>query len=129
VLQNQEGAEYGHSSGGQFNTILKSGTNTFHGTAYEYLQNRNLNAIDQQVQNQALASGLRPSNPRSDNNRFGGSFGGPIKKDKLFFFGLYDSGGSLGAHRTGFHQFVLHIRPQRDQFGNLQDLCEARGPG
>src|SRR4029077_14811285 len=90
VLQNQAGAQYGHSSGGQFNTILKSGTNVFHGTAYEYLQNRNLNAIDQQVQSQAIASGKRPSNPRSDNNRFGGSFGGPIKKGKLFFFGLYE---------------------------------------
>ena len=77
VLQNQEGAEYGHSSGGQFNTILKSGTNTFHGTAYEYLQNRNLNAIDQIIQNQAIASGVRPSNPRSDNNRFGGSLWRP----------------------------------------------------
>ncbi len=90
VLQNQEGAQYGHSSGGQFNTILKSGTNEFHGTAYEYLQNRNLNAIDQQVQSQAIANGARPVNPRSDNNRFGGSFGGPIKKDKLFFYGLYE---------------------------------------
>jgi hypothetical protein len=99
VLQNQAGAEYGHSSGGQFNTILKSGTNTFHGTAYEYLQNRNLNAIDQQVQNQAIAAGVRPSNPRSDNNRFGGSFGGPIKKDKLFFFGLYEY-NPVGASAT-----------------------------
>jgi hypothetical protein len=99
ILQNQEGAQYGHSSGGQFNTILKSGTNTFHGTAYEYLQNRNLNAIDQIVQNQAIAVGQRPSNPRFDNNRFGGSFGGPIKKDKLFFFGLYDY-NPVGASST-----------------------------
>src|SRR6202008_4852875 len=60
VLQNQESAQYGHSSGGQFNTILKSGTNVFHGSLYDYLQNRNLNAIDQQVQNQAISSGLRP---------------------------------------------------------------------
>jgi outer membrane receptor protein involved in Fe transport len=90
VLQNQESAQYGHSSGGQFNIILKSGTNEFHGSAYEYLQNRNLNAIDQTVQNQAIANGVRPVNPRHDENRFGGSFGGPIKKDKLFFFALYD---------------------------------------
>jgi hypothetical protein len=90
VLQNQQGAQYGHSSGGQFNTILKSGTNAFHGTLYEYLQNRNLNAIDQQVQSQAIANGDRPNNPRSDNNRFGASFGGPIKKNKLFFFADYE---------------------------------------
>jgi hypothetical protein len=90
VLQNQESAQYGHSSGGQFNVLLKSGGNAYHGTAYEYMQNRDLNAIDQQVQSQAIASKLRPSNPRSDNNRFGGSFGGPVLKNKLFFYGLYE---------------------------------------
>ncbi len=90
VLQNQEGAQYGHSSGGQFNAILKSGTNAFHGTLYNYLQNRNLNAIDQQVANSSIANGDKPSNPRSDSNRFGGSLGGPILRNKLFFFGLYD---------------------------------------
>jgi hypothetical protein len=86
VLQNQMSAEFGHSSGGQFNTIIKSGTNTLHGTFYEYLQNRNLNAIDQQVQNAAIANGERPNNTRLDSNRFGGSVGGPILKNKLFYF-------------------------------------------
>ena len=90
ILQNQEGAQYGHSSGGQFNTILRSGTNEYHGTFYEYLQNRNLNAIDQQVQNQAISSGQRPTNPRFDSNRYGASFGGHIIKNKLFFYGLYE---------------------------------------
>jgi hypothetical protein len=84
VLQNQYSAEFGHSSGGQFNQTIKSGTNQFHGTAYEYFQNRNLNAEDSQV---ALAQVPGPfSNPRYDNNRFGGNFGGPILKNKLFFF-------------------------------------------
>ena len=46
VLQNQFSAEFGHSSGGQFNQTIKSGTNQFHGRAYEYFQNRNLNATD-----------------------------------------------------------------------------------
>ena len=63
ILQNQENAQYGHSSGGQFNVILKSGTNAFHGTAYEYLENRNLNAIDQVVQTSAIQSGERPIEP------------------------------------------------------------------
>jgi hypothetical protein len=84
VLQNQYSAEFGHSSGGQFNQTIKSGTNSFHGTAYEYFQNRNLNAEDSQV---ALTQAPGPySNPRFDNNRFGGNFGGPILKNKLFFF-------------------------------------------
>ncbi len=46
AMQNQFSAEYGHSNGGQFNQIIKSGTNSFHGVAYEYSQNRNYNAID-----------------------------------------------------------------------------------
>src|SRR5437762_1960701 len=85
VLQNQFSAEYGHSSGGQFNTIVKGGTNTLHGTVYDYLQNRNLNAIDQSLQNQGFTK-----NPRYDNNRLGATLGGPIRKNKWFFFGSYE---------------------------------------
>lgn len=86
ILQNQMSAEFGHSSGGQFNTTIKSGTNQIHGSLYEYLQNKNLNAIDQQVANQAYANGTKPVNSRIDSNRFGGSIGGPILKNKLFYF-------------------------------------------
>ena len=85
VQQNQISPEFGHSSGGQFNSVVKSGGNAFHGTAYEYLQNRNLNAAD----NINVVNGS-PLHPRYDDNRFGGSFGGPIKKNKLFFYGLYE---------------------------------------
>lgn len=86
VLQNQFSPEFGHSSGGQFNQTLKSGTNSFHGRAYEYFQNRNLNAQDSQNALGQVSQGLTPFNPRYDNNRFGGQFGGPIVKNKLFFF-------------------------------------------
>ena len=81
LLQNQFSAEFGHSSGGQFNTVIKSGTNSYHGMVYEYLRNRNLNAID----NIYALQGLK-SNPRFDSNRYGATFGGPIIKNKLFFF-------------------------------------------
>ena len=91
VLQNQFNSEFGHSNGGQFNIVVKSGTNSFHGLVYEYFQNRNLNAIDQDVVNSTLA-GHTPANPRFDNNRFGGQIGGPIIKDKLFFFVNYEYG-------------------------------------
>jgi hypothetical protein len=87
-LQNQYSAEYGHSNGGQFNTIIKSGTNQFHGLAYEYFQNRNLNAIDAGVARTFSSS--NPSNARFDDNRFGGQVGGPIFKNKLFFFSNYE---------------------------------------
>ena len=85
LLQNQFRAEYGHSSGGQFNTIVKTGSNTFHGQIYDYLRNRDLNAVDQTFANQGVYT-----NPRYDQNRLGGDFGGPIKKNKLFFFGGFE---------------------------------------
>ncbi len=89
LLQNQFSPEFGHSSGGQFNTVVRSGTNSFHGVAYEYFQNRNLNAIDPAIA-RSTPAGTKPMNPRFDNNRFGGEVGGPIIKDKLFFFGNYE---------------------------------------
>ncbi|HZQ20183.1 MAG TPA: carboxypeptidase regulatory-like domain-containing protein [Terriglobales bacterium] len=89
VLQNQFSPEFGHSNGGQFNIVVKSGTNSYHGTAYEYFQNRNLNAIDQDVVN-STTPGQPVINPRFDSNRYGGQFGGPIFKNKLFFFANYE---------------------------------------
>ncbi len=85
LLQNQFQAEYGHSSGGQFNTIVKSGTNAFHGTLYEYMRNRDLNALDQTFANQGIYS-----TPRYDNNRLGATVGGPIIKNKWFFFADFE---------------------------------------
>jgi hypothetical protein len=82
LLQNQVGAEFGHSSGGQFNTVVKSGTNQTHGSLYEYFQNRNLNALDASFTNAGIFD-----KPRYDQNRLGGSIGGAIIKDKLFYFG------------------------------------------
>lgn len=88
AMQNQFSAEFGHSNGGQFNQIIKSGTNTFHGVAYEYSQNRNYNAIDAST---ARAQGYQNVvQPRFDDNRFGGQVGGPIIKNKLFFFSNYE---------------------------------------
>lgn len=85
MQQNQFSPEFGHSSGGQFNQVIKSGSNAFHGSAFEYFENRNLSAAD----NLASVSG-NPLHPRFDSNRFGGTVGGPIKKNKLFFFIDYE---------------------------------------
>src|SRR5690242_227088 len=85
LLQNQFSAEFGHSSGGQFNTNIKSGTNSIHGALYDYMNNRNLNAIDQTSANSGIYS-----NPRFDQNRLGASVGGPIKKDRLFYYALFE---------------------------------------
>jgi hypothetical protein len=85
LLQNQFSPEFGHSSGGQFNTVIKSGTNEIHGSAYEYFQNRKLNALDQAFFRQGIYD-----KPRYDQNRVGGSIGGPIIKNKLFYFGNFE---------------------------------------
>jgi hypothetical protein len=85
LISNQYNSEFGHSSGGQFNTTIKTGTNTFHGSLYEYFRNRNLDAMDNAYVNQGLTTP-----PRFDSNRFGGTIGGPIIKNKLFFFFNYE---------------------------------------
>jgi hypothetical protein len=97
LLSNQFNTEFGHSSGGQFNTTIKSGSNTFHGSLYEYFRNRNLNAVD----NAFVLQGFT-SNPRFDSNRYGGTLGGPIIKNKLFFFTNFERQGiSLTATAGG----------------------------
>jgi hypothetical protein len=94
VQTNQSASEFGRSTGGQFIVVTKSGTNQFHGSAYFFLQNRNLNALDvsQKIQG-VVRDNPGPGqslNPRFDNNRFGGNIGGPIVKNKLFFFTSYE---------------------------------------
>src|SRR5713226_4018955 len=86
---NQFNAEYGHSAGGQFILVTKTGTNTWHGSGEWYAQNKNFNSIDQ-LTKAAIAGGTIPGQPDYDNNRFGGTIGGPILKDKFFVFGAYE---------------------------------------
>ena len=85
VAQNQFSAEFGGASGGVFNAVIKTGTNSVHGNIYEYFQNRDLDAVDYNT----VVGGNR-SNPRYDNNRLGATVGGPIIKNKLFYFGSYE---------------------------------------
>jgi len=85
LLQNQFAPEFGGGSGGIFTAVVKSGTNAIHGSAYEYLQNRNLNAVDALNATQGLTS-----NPRYDNNRLGATIGGPVIKNKFFYFGNFE---------------------------------------
>jgi Carboxypeptidase regulatory-like domain len=89
LLTNQFSAEYGHSAGGIFNIITKSGTNSWHGAAWENNRNRNYNAADN-LQKARIESGQASELDRFDYNRFGASLGGPIKHDKLFIYGAYE---------------------------------------
>ncbi|HTB94622.1 MAG TPA: carboxypeptidase regulatory-like domain-containing protein [Candidatus Sulfotelmatobacter sp.] len=81
VLSSNYSAEYGKTSGGVVNAITKSGTSQVHGTAYEFLRNSALDA-----RNFFDVGGVPPFR----RNQFGGSIGGPIKKDRLFIFGDYE---------------------------------------
>ncbi len=91
VLQNMFSPEYGHSTGGQFNELIVSGTNQVHGRLYEYFDNRKLNAVDTLQANSNIASGLdRGFKPRYDFNRYGGQLGGPVLHDKLFLFSNFE---------------------------------------
>src|ERR1700758_484645 len=94
VVSANANASYGNANGGQIITILKSGTNGFHGSAYDLLENQNLDA-------NAWANGLSrcdacsPATPASPitkytQNIFGGTLGGPIVKNKIFFFVDYE---------------------------------------
>jgi hypothetical protein len=85
LVQNQASPEIGHSSGGSFNTVVKSGTNDFHGSLYNYLQNRNLNALDAAYKRQGISD-----RQRYDQNRLGASAGGAIIKNKWFYFGNFE---------------------------------------
>lgn len=76
-------AEQGRNPGATINVITKSGTNQYHGTAYEFLRNGTLDARN------FFAKPGAPK-PPFEQNQFGGSFGGPIKHDKLFFFADYE---------------------------------------
>jgi hypothetical protein len=80
VLTANSPADYGNVNGGGIISVLKSGTNQFHGSAYGYVQDYHVNANSWQNNYQAIAV-----NPFSQ-SQFGGTFGGPIKRDKLFFF-------------------------------------------
>jgi cytidine deaminase len=89
LTTNQFSAEYGHSAGGQFSLVTKTGTNNWHGSGEWYNQNRNYNSLDNLTKG-AILAGTLPGQPAFDNNRFGGTIGGPIVKNKLFVFGAYE---------------------------------------
>ncbi len=88
MITNNASAEFGNFQGGIINVSMKSGTNEYHGTGFEYWKNDVLNA------NNWARNWQKLSTPAVRYNSFGGTFGGPIKKDKLFFFVDY-----LGVQR------------------------------
>jgi outer membrane receptor protein involved in Fe transport len=113
VLSNFE-AEYGRNSGAVVSIVTKSGTNQLHGSAYEYFRNSVLNARN------AFNSANLPKDAFR-NNQFGGSVGGPIVRDKTFFYGSYE------GQREGLAITSLNVVPSLGDF--TANLPPGGNPG
>lgn len=105
-------AEYGHSAGAVVNTSIKSGSNSFHGAAWEYIRNDAFD-IHQWVDRPDVVQKYRQ-------NQFGGTFGGPIWKDKLFFFGDAEANRIIFGE-TGTYTVPTALMRQ----GNFSELLNS----
>jgi hypothetical protein len=90
VNQNGFSAEFGRAGGAVINVVTKSGTNNFHGNLFEYFRDESLNANDPITKANEFRRGQPNKRPPFRINQFGGSVGGPIKRDKAFFFFAFD---------------------------------------
>src|SRR5581483_58692 len=101
-------AGYGRNPGANVNVITKSGTNDFHGSAFEFFRNTALNANDYFWN---ASTNTTPGSKQTLNqNQFGGTFGGPVKKDKLFFFVAYQETSEKNGI-AGFGYSILNLPP------------------
>ncbi len=96
ILTNNYEAEYGRTSGGIVNQVIKSGTNGFHGGVFEFFRNDDLNARNY----------FQQERTRFNRNLFGGTLGGPIRKDKTFFFISYQGSRRIEGQTTGALQVL-----------------------
>ena len=108
IITSNFDAEYGEFSGGQINVVTKSGNNGFHGSAFEFLRNTDLDARNY----------FSPTRGAFRQNQFGGTFGGPIHRDRVFFFSDYQ-----GTRQTqGIDTGTISVPSNADRSGNLSDL-------
>src|SRR5580698_8185807 len=115
VITNTFDAEYGRNSGSVVNVITKSGTNAFHGDVYEYFRNTVLDAQGY----------FNTTRPQWNQNQFGGTFGGPIKKDNTFFFMSYE-----GCRiRQGIPGAVLNVPTAAERTGDFSGVGGFAGGG
>ena len=122
IITNNYDAEYGNYSGGQINVVTKSGTNNLHGSAFEFLRNTALDAKNYFAQHSDPTPVFRQ-------NQFGGTFGGPIKKGKTFFFVDYQGtrqtqAPTVNTQMPSVANFSGDFRDSTDSFGGA-----VNGPG
>jgi hypothetical protein len=108
ILTHTANAEFGHSTGSTTNIVTRSGTNDYHGSLWEFLRNDTLDAKS------FFAQSVEPLK----RNQYGGALGGPLRKDKTFFFLYYEG---LRERRGETRQATVPSLPERQ--GNFADLC------
>lgn len=111
ILTNNFDAEYGNFSGGQIVVVTKSGSNQFHGDAFEFLRDTALDAKGY----------FSPARAAFDQNQFGGTLGGPIKRQRIFFFSDYQ-----GTRTTqGIETELIPVPSIQDRTGNFSDVASS----
>lgn len=116
VQQTNFSAEYGFSGASVVNMITRSGGNAFHGSAYDFIRNTITDANDW------FANEAQQPIPPVHRNNYGGTFGGPIKKNKLFFFFDWD-----GTRSSNMSTYVAGVPSAAERTGNFGELCANNG--
>jgi len=111
VLTNNFDPEYGNYNGGMVTVVTKSGSDSFHGNAFEFLRNTNLDARGY----------FDPSRAAFRQNQFGGTLGGPIKRQKIYFFSDYQGTRTTEGVETG----LISVPSVQDRQGNLSDIASS----
>jgi Carboxypeptidase regulatory-like domain/TonB dependent receptor len=110
ILTHNANAEFGRNTGSTTNIITRGGTNSFHGAAWEFLRNDVMDASD------AFTRSVQPLKQ----NQFGATFGGPIVRDKTFFFGYYE-----GFRNRQGESVPATVPSQAERGGDFGELCTA----
>jgi hypothetical protein len=113
ILTSNTDAEYGNYSGGLINVVTKSGGNAFHGSGFEFLRNTDLDAKNYFSTQRSIFQ----------QNQYGGTLGGPIKRDKLFFFTDYQGQHTKQGQDTG----VVAVPSLANRTGNFSDSSTFTG--
>lgn len=108
ILSHNADAEFGHSTGSTTNIVTRSGSNSFHGAAWEFLRNDAMDATNY------FAKTVEPLKQ----NQFGATFGGPLRKDKTFFFGYYE-----GFRNRQGETSAATVPTKPEHSGDFSDLC------